>query len=83
MTILVTIPDALPLRYKRNVDELRLCHSKHCITIPSISKSGPARVFEYSGIQGLFSVRYTVFWCYKIWVLSIYIFGLVFKRVSP
>ena len=67
---LVTIPDALPLRYRRNVDELRLCHSKHCITIPPIYKSGPARAFEYSGIQGLFSFRYTVFWCYKIWVLE-------------
>ena len=79
---LVTIPDALPLRYRRNVDELRLCHSKHCITIPPIYKSGPARAFEYSGIHGLFSFRYTVFWCYNIWVLS-KIFGLVFKRVSP
>ena len=80
---LVTIPDALPQRYRRNVDELRLCHAKDCITIPSIYKSGPARAFEYSVIQSLFSFRYTVFWCYKIWVLSIYIFGLVFKRVSP
>ena len=71
---LVTIPDALPPRNRRNVDELRLCHSKHCITIPPIYKSGPARAFEYSGIQGLFSFRYTVFWCYKIWVLSILFF---------
>ena len=57
------ITDALPLRslrYRRNVDELRLCRSKHCITIPPIDKSGPARAFEYSDIQGLFhsGIRY-------------------------
>ena len=63
-----------PLRYRRNVDELRLCHSEHCITIPPIYKSGPARAFGYSDIQGLFSFRCTVFWCYKIWVLSILFF---------
>ena len=50
-----------PLRYRRNVDELRLCHSKkHCLTIPPIYKSCPARAFEYSGIQGLFSFRYGI-----------------------
>ena len=43
-----------PLRYRRNVDELRLCHSKHCITIPPIYNLGPARAFGYSGIQGVF-----------------------------
>ena len=64
-----------PLRQRRNVDEIRLCHSKHCITVAPIYKSGLARAFKYSGIHGLFSFRYTVLWCYKIWVLSILFFS--------